>query len=75
MRKARPRRETLRAPGSRLPLLRVSIVEAAEMLRMSRALLYQRIRAGSIKVQKDGMRTYISLAELKRYVALCDRNS
>ena len=51
-----------------LPYLRFDIVEAAHMLRMSRATLYQRIRAGHLAVQKDGRRTYITVAELQRYV-------
>lgn len=49
-----------------LPYLRFDIVEAARMLRMSRATLYQRIRAGHLAVQKDGRRTYITVAELQR---------
>lgn len=51
-----------------LPYLRFDIVEAALMLRMSRATLYQRIRAGHLSVQKDGRRTYITVTELQRYV-------
>jgi len=51
-----------------LPYLRFDIVEAARMLRMSRATLYQRIRAGHLSVQKDGRRTYITVTELQRYV-------
>jgi hypothetical protein len=35
---------------------------------MSRAQLYNRIQDGSINPQKDGTRTYITRAELERYV-------
>jgi hypothetical protein len=56
---------------SPLPLLRFEILEAARILRMSRAALYIRINRGSIKAQKDGARTYITLAELERYVTSC----
>ena len=54
-----------------LPNLRFEILEAALILRMSRAQLYHRIQEGSIQPQKDGARTYITRAELKRYVASC----
>ena len=51
-----------------LPQLRFEIVEAARILRMSRATLYERIRAGLIKAQRDGRRRYITAVELQRYV-------
>lgn len=52
-----------------LPHLRFEIVEAARILRMSRASLYERIRAGQLKAQKDGRRRYITVEELHRYIA------
>jgi hypothetical protein len=55
-----------------LPSLRFEIPEAAQILRMSRAALYLRISSGAIKAQKDGARTYITRAELERYVSSCD---
>ncbi len=61
-------------PGSAappFPILRFGIAEAAQMLRMSRAQLYVRISDGAIKPQKEGARTYITRAELDRYVAAC----
>ena len=51
-----------------LPQLRFEIVEAARILRMSRATLYERIRAGLINAQRDGRRRYITAVELQRYV-------
>jgi helix-turn-helix protein len=54
-----------------LPALRFEVIEAAQILRMSRAQLYNRINDGSIHPQKDGARTYITRAELERYVAAC----
>jgi excisionase family DNA binding protein len=51
-----------------LPLLRFEIIEAARVLRMSRATLYERIRAGEIKAQRDGRRRYITAVELQRYI-------
>lgn len=58
-------------PDHSLPALRFEIPEAALILRMSRAQLYNRIQSGSIKPQKDGSRTYITRSELERYVGSC----
>jgi excisionase family DNA binding protein len=55
-----------------LPLLRFEIIEAARKLRMSRATLYQRIRAGHLGIQKDGRRSYITITELHRYLGACN---
>ena len=52
-----------------LPHLRFEILEAARILRVSRATLYERIREGLINTQKDGRRTFITAAELQRYVS------
>jgi excisionase family DNA binding protein len=54
-----------------LPSLRFEVSEAAQILRMSRAQLYNRIQDGSLKPQKDGSRTYLTRAELERYVQAC----
>ena len=51
--------------------LRFEVREAAQILRMSRAQLYNRIHDGSLKPQKDGARTYITRVELERYVQAC----
>ena len=56
-------------PAELLPQLRFAISEAARILRLSRATLYERIRDGEIQVQKDGRRRYITTAELHRYIA------
>jgi excisionase family DNA binding protein len=58
-----------------LPILRFEISEDAQILRCSRAFLYQRIQSGQLKAQKDGARRHISAAELPRYVAACDVSS
>jgi excisionase family DNA binding protein len=52
-----------------LPQLRFDIPEATRILRLSRATLYERIRTGLIKTQKDGRRSYITAEELQRYVS------
>jgi excisionase family DNA binding protein len=57
----------MRVAASASPM-RFGIPEAAELLRMSRAQLYNRISDGAIKPHKDGGRTYISRCELERYV-------
>ena len=51
------------------PPIRLEVLEAAKWLRISRALLYRRIRTGQIAVIKDGHRTFISVAELQRYAS------
>ncbi len=51
-----------------LPQIRFEISEAAHILRISRATLYDRIKAGKLKAQKDGRRSFITEAELRRYV-------
>jgi excisionase family DNA binding protein len=53
-------------------LLHFDIADAARILRFSRATLYNRISSGAIRTQKDGRRTYITRAELERYVASRD---
>jgi excisionase family DNA binding protein len=55
-----------------LPALRFEVLEAAQILRMSRAQLYHRIQEGSLRPQKDGARTYITRTELERYVESCE---
>jgi hypothetical protein len=52
-----------------LPQIRFDITEASRILRMSRASLYERIRLGELKSQKDGRRSYVTAAELQRYVS------
>jgi excisionase family DNA binding protein len=65
-----PRCNSAQEDASILPL-RFEIREAARILRMSRAQLYNRINDGAIKPHKDGARTYITRAELERYVDGC----
>lgn len=48
--------------------LRFEIPEAARIRRISRTTLYERIREGLITTQKDGRGTFITAAELQRYV-------
>lgn len=63
--------ETEAPPQIVLPALRFEIIEAARILRMSRAQLYKRIHGGALISQKDGARTYITRMELERYVESC----
>ena len=69
---SKSRRHVDVTPRLALPILRFTVSESAEILRMSRALLYRRISKGAIKVQKDGTRTYLTLSELQRYVQSCN---
>ena len=67
----RTRKCSTEAASPPLPALRFDIAEAAQILRMSRAQLYNRICEGTIRPQKDGARTYTTRAELERYVDSC----
>jgi excisionase family DNA binding protein len=60
---------TMSAQSESLPQLRFEISEVAHILRLSRATLYERIRDGQIKTQKDGRRSFVTATELHRYVA------
>jgi excisionase family DNA binding protein len=50
-----------------LPPLRLGLDQAAQILNTTRATLYCRIRDGALKAHKDGRRTYLTMAEVKRY--------
>ena len=52
--------------------LRVSVPHAMKALGLSRTTFYQRIADGKLKAHKDGNRTFISNAEMARYVAACE---
>jgi excisionase family DNA binding protein len=71
----RPQNTPSKVAANSLPALRFEVPEAAQILRMSRAQLYNRIHEGSIKPQKDGTRTYITRGELERYVESCSASS
>ena len=63
-----PRRKPRKPPAENitpaLPSLRFEVPEAAQILRMSRAQVYNRIQDGSLKPQKDGARTTPIFQEL-----------
>lgn len=54
--------------------MRFGIRDAAVLLGISRAQLYVRIQQGAIRVHKDGARTFVSRAELERYVRACEHS-
>lgn len=60
-------------PQRVLPTLRVEIDEAAQILRISRSQLYKHIREGRIEMQKDGVRSFVTIEELRRFVAARQR--
>ena len=69
--KAKKKSETEVLAQVALPTLRFEVTEAARILRMSRAQVYNRIHDGALRPQKDGARTYITRTELERYVEAC----
>jgi hypothetical protein len=52
--------------------LRYSVPEAAKAVRKSVAGVYVAAKQGRIVIQKDGRRSYVTRAELERYVASCE---
>lgn len=47
---------------------RYRLEEAFQLLGLPRSSGYLRIRAGKLRVQKDGRRSYLTAEELDRYV-------
>jgi hypothetical protein len=58
-----------------LPALRFAVPEAARILRISRAQIYNRIQEGVLRPQKDGARTFLTQSELERYVRACEKTN
>jgi excisionase family DNA binding protein len=50
---------------------RYPIDEAAKLLGVSRAYLYQRASSGVLRLTKDGTRSFVDASEVDRYVAAC----
>ena len=51
---------------------RNTVPESCEILRISRPTFYDRVRRGLIRVVKDGGRSFVTGAELTRYMAACE---
>jgi excisionase family DNA binding protein len=49
--------------------LRVSVPEAARLLSIGRSQVYKRIASGALAAVRDGDRTLVPMAELRRYSA------
>ena|GEM_PF-554758 len=56
-----------------LPPLRASMDEASALLGLSGSILRRRVRAGELKVQRDGRRVFITTEELKRYLRAVEK--
>lgn len=52
---------------------RYPLSEAFALLGLPRSSGYQRIKAGDLKPQKDGRRSYLSAGEIDRYVQARER--
>jgi excisionase family DNA binding protein len=57
---------------SALTPLRYALSDVAKMLALSRSTLYARIAEGKLAIQKDGGRTFVTTAELDRYLKALD---
>jgi hypothetical protein len=53
--------------------LRVGVLDAARIIGVSRARLYQHMKAGTIAFIKDGARTLFLVTELRAFVARSSR--
>jgi excisionase family DNA binding protein len=51
---------------------RYPVKEAFDMLGLSNATGYRRVREGLLRIVKDGARSFITAAELERYLAACE---
>lgn len=51
---------------------RNTIPEFCQISGLAKATVYQRIKAGLLRVTKDGARTFITGAEIERYLAACE---
>lgn len=54
---------------------RNTVKETCAILKLSRSALHKRIKAGLIAITKDGARTFISGAEIARYLAACEAST
>lgn len=54
---------------------RYSIPQVCQIIGLGRATVYDRITRGLLRVVKDGHRTFISRAELERYLKDCEGQS
>lgn len=52
---------------------RLSISEALAILKISEDTFHRRVAEGKLAVSKDGRRTFVSGAELERYLASCEQ--
>jgi hypothetical protein len=51
---------------------RNTITEFCEISGLARATVYKRIASGLLRVTKDGARTFVTGAEIERYLAACE---
>lgn len=51
---------------------RYSVPELLDALGFSRSTFYARVKAGLIKLTKDGRRSFVSAEELERYLKACE---
>ena len=64
---------TVTAPAAPAPgLLLYKIEDAVPMLRMSRSVIYEQIRAGRLRTVKQGRATFITAPALADYITLLE---
>jgi hypothetical protein len=62
------------AEGARRPLL-YKVADAMRVLRMSRSVIYEQIRAGRLRTVKQGRATFITAAALADYITLLEQEA
>lgn len=68
-----PATATLTHPATS-PLL-YKVTDAMRLLRMSRSVIYEQIRAGRIRTVKQGRATFITAAAVADYITLLEREA
>lgn len=54
---------------------RYPVTEARNLLGLGHSKFYERVKEGKLRLQKDGKRSFVTAAELTRYIDSCDQQA
>lgn len=54
---------------------RYPVTEARDLLGLGHSKFYTRVKEGKLRLQKDGKRSFVTAAEIARYIEACDQQS
>lgn len=54
---------------------RYPVTEARGLLGLGHTIFYARVKEGKLRLQKDGKRSFVTAAELARYIESCDQQT